>query len=191
MGERIKRVELMGWGKKTWVLPISFLIYFFFIFFYLTGKAKAADTSKAKHWINSPFPIGRPVSAISSMQNSYLENKSHNSECLLFLLCLQLSSLSNMATQSLWAITGISCPGCVPSQLLLHPQPTSEKQEPRGWALLSNTWNIPVLPKTSAKPGIWKRLIFKLWRTHGFLILYCLNKKIKKYAKPHTWSTVG
>ena len=48
---------------------------------------------------------------------------------------------------------GVSCPGCVPSQLLVHPQPAhwqsggrSSKGLDAMQAPFSSNWNIPVLP---------------------------------------------
>jgi len=116
--------------------------------------------SKAKQGIHPPLPIGRQVP--SHLQESRApsgvtvvwEDKRHHSQ----LPPLPPSSLSFTDEHdvlwcgiSLWS-AGVSCPGCVHSQLLLHPQPThwwstvrSRKGLHAVQTLLSSSTNIPRL----------------------------------------------
>ena len=120
-GERIGRVKvrkLVGWDKDS-----------------LIGKAKATHTSKAKPGIHSSLPTSRQV--FSHLQESRApphvtvtwEDKRHHSERPPFLL---LPAALCAEHDVIWpgislGSVRVSCPGCVPSQLLVSPQP------PRWW----------------------------------------------------------
>jgi len=98
----------------------------------VTGKTKAPHSSKAKQGIHSLFSMGRQV--FSYLQESRApsriavtwEDKSHNSKRPSFLLLPPALYADHDVIWygiSLW-LAGVSCPSCVPSQLLVHPQPT-------------------------------------------------------------------
>ena len=117
MGERIRRAKvkkLVGQDKDS-----------------LIGKAKAAHTSKANQGIHSPLPIGRQ--AFSHLQESGAppcvmvtwEDKCHHSKHS------SLPPALYAEHDVIWCgiilqSVGVSCPGCVPSQLLVYPQPTTK-----------------------------------------------------------------
>ena len=117
MGERIGRVKvrkLMGWDKDS-----------------LIGKAKATHTSKAKQGIHSLLPVGRQVfshlqeSRAPSLLMATWETNAITPNILPFLL---LHSALYAEHDVLWSgislgSVGDSCPSCVPSQLLVPPQP--------------------------------------------------------------------
>jgi len=103
------------------------------------GKAKV--TSKAKQGIQSPLRTGRLV--FSHLQESRApshimvpwEDKRLHSECPSFFL---LSSGLCCWTwhHMVWNISLVncaSCPTCVPSQLLVHPQPSHCWGSARNW----------------------------------------------------------
>ena len=118
IGERIRRIKvrkLMGCDKDS-----------------LIGKAKATHSSKAKQGIHLPLPIGRQVfshlqeSRAPSRVNGYLGRQNtmipNVSSFLLLPPALHAEHDVIWSGISLWS-AGDSCPGCVASQLLVHPQP--------------------------------------------------------------------
>ena len=118
MGETIGRVKvrkLVGRDKDS-----------------LIGKAKGTRTSKAKQGIYSPLPTGRPM--LSHLQESRApprvtvtwEDRHHHSRrpplpsSSPSFICCEHDAVRHGV--SLWSV-GVGCPGCVPSQPPVHPQP--------------------------------------------------------------------
>jgi len=94
----------------------------------LVGKVKTVCTGKAKQGIHSLLPISRQVfshfqeSRVSARVTVAWENRLHASKCP---FAPAFPPAEHKAIQygiSLWSV-GVSCPGCVPSYLLVHPQP--------------------------------------------------------------------
>jgi len=132
----------MGWDKNS-----------------STGKAKAAHVSKAKQGIQSPLPISRQV--FSHLQESRApsrvtvtwENKLRNSKCpnVPPAPSFSPSFICWAWHHMVWNIPSVrwaSCPGCTPSQLLMHSPPSHWQASMTSWKVfdyLETTQNISVL----------------------------------------------
>lgn len=145
-GERIRTVKVRkstGWVKDG-------------------GVSKIKDTSsrKAKQRINLLLPINRKVfswesQAPSCVTVAWEHNANARMPILLLLLFLPILCAERDATRCvvyLWSV-GISCPSCIFSQFLVHPQPIwgwsgvkSSKGLGTAQALPSNNENTPVSP---------------------------------------------
>lgn len=103
--------ELVGWNKSS-----------------LIGKAKTTGTSKAKQGIYPPFPMGRQMYRKAGLHHALWFLWKTNA------IALNVSP-SILFPTDLWAehdvlcygillwLAGVTCPGYVPSQLLVHSKP--------------------------------------------------------------------
>lgn len=121
---RVKVWQLVGWGPEF-------------------NKVNIGHTSKAKQEFNYHSPWAGRCSAFPSpgkqdpITSVAFEDKQHLSECCPF----HLLSLNIFITEhdtiryvmSLWP-AGVSCSTCVPSHLLLHPQPPHSMRSSKGLA---------------------------------------------------------
>ena len=114
MGERIRRVKVrrvVGWDKDG-----------------LIGKVKAVHAGKAKQGIHSLRPTGRQVFSHLQESRSLLclvvtgEDERCHFPCPL-LPCPSPSFYCWAWCHIAWDIPLVSCPSCVPSQLLVQHQP--------------------------------------------------------------------
>lgn len=145
-GERIRTVKVrkpIGWVKDGGV-----------------SKIKATSSGNAKQIINLSLPIDRQVfshpqeSQAPSCVTATWENNANILFWMpVFLLLLFLPALyaehdAKWCGISIWLV-GVSCSSCLPSQVLVHPQPTcwwvrSSNSIGTVQAPLSNNENIPV-----------------------------------------------